>query len=177
MTPRKAVLLLAALPLAACASAPPARGESPLELREMQSRTYADTDGRAVLKSVLATLQDEGFTVRTVDSDLGLITATRESLKKGSGSGLQALRWGGALFTYGATLLIPHSGYRMSQVEGTAHVEERDGGEVRLRVSFQVRDFDKNGRVRELRDVGDATAYQSFLAKVDKSLYYQREKL
>jgi hypothetical protein len=178
MTPRKAVLLLAAFPLAACASAPPARTASPLEVRQAQSRAYAETDTRSVLKSVLATLQDEGFTVRTADSDLGLITATRETLlNKGASPAVQTARWTAALFTYGAALLIPVPKYRMSQVEGTAHVEDLGAGEIRLRLSFQLRSLDKNGRVRDLVDVTDPTVYQAFLAKVDKSLYYQREKL
>jgi hypothetical protein len=178
MTPRTAVLILAALPLSACASAPPARAGSPLELRQAQSRSYAETDTRNVLKSVLATLQDEGFTVRTADSTLGFITATRENLlNKGASPAVQAARWTAAVFTYGAALLIPVPKYRMSQVEGTAHVEDLGGGDVRLRLSFQYRMLDKNGRVQELVDVTDPTVYQAFLAKVDKSLYYQREKL
>lgn len=177
MTPRKAVLLLAALPLAACASGPKLPPLSPLMLRETQSRSYAETDARSVLKSVLATLQDEGFTIQTADAELGLIAATRETLDKGASPRTQAARWTAALFTYGAALLIPVPKYRMSQVEGTAHVEELGGGEVRLRLSFQLRVLDKSGRVRELVDVTDSAVYQAFLAKVDKSLFYQREKL
>jgi hypothetical protein len=177
MTPRTPVLFLLALPLAACASAPPVRTASPLELRQAQSRSYAETDTRSVLKSVLATLQDEGFTIRTADSDLGVITATRETLHKGASPTVQAARWTAALFTYGAALLIPVPKYRMSHLEGTAHVEDVSGGEVRLRLSFQYRVLDKNGRVCELTDITDPAVYQAFLAKVDKSLYYQREKL
>jgi hypothetical protein len=176
MTSRTAVLLLAALPLTACASAPPARTASPLELRQAQSRSYAETDPRSVLKSVLATLQDEGFTVRTADSNLGFITATRETLREAD-TALKAARWTAAAFTYGLALLVPAPKDRITQLESTAHVEELGGGEVRLRVSFQLRVVDQSGRVRQLQDVTDPVIYQAFLTKVDKSLFYQREKL
>jgi len=176
MRAQKACLLLAALPLAACASAPPLPPASPLALRQAQSRSYADCDTRSVLKSVLATLQDEGFSVRTADSDLGFITATRETMKKAD-SGLKALRWSAAVVTYGLALLAPSPKDRITQVEATAHVEELDQGEVRLRLSFQLRVLDSKGRVERVEDVTDPAPYQLFLAKVDKSLYYQREKL
>lgn len=176
MTARRPLVLLALLPVAACASAPKAPRASPLELRQVQSRSYSDCDTRMVLKSVLATLQDEGFAVRTADSNLGFITATRDTLREAD-PGLKAARWTAAVFTYGLALLIPSPKGQIRQLDGTAHVEELGGGEVRLRVSFQLRVLDEHGRVRELRDVTDPLVYQAFLAKVDKSLFLQREKL
>lgn len=176
MTPRIRLLPLALLPLVACASAPIAPPHSALELRQVQSRSYPDCDARMVLKSVLATLQDEGFSIRTADSNLGFITATRESLREADPA-LKAARWTAAVFTYGLALLIPSPKDQVRQLDGTAQVEELGSGEVRLRVSFQLRVVEKGGRVRELRDVTDPLVYQTFLAKVDKSLFLQREKL
>lgn len=173
---RHAIPLLAAMLLAACASAPTAPPASPLALRQAQSRSYTESDTRSVLKAVLATFQDEGFSVRTADSSLGFITATRETLQPAS-PGLKAARWTAAAFTYGLALLLPSPKDRITQVEGTAHVEELDAGEVRLRLSFQLRVVDGAGKVRKLVDVTDPVAYQAFLAKVDKSLFLQREKL
>jgi hypothetical protein len=176
MRPLNCVVLLAAIPLAACASAPPQRPASPLALRQAQSRSYTEADARSVLKSVLATLQDEGFTVRTADASLGFITATRETMR-GADPALKALRWTAAVFTYGLALLTPSPKDQITQLEATAHVEDPGEGEVRLRVSFQLRVLDTNGRVRRVEDVTAPEPYQAFLAKVDKSLYYQREKL
>jgi hypothetical protein len=164
------------LPFAACASAPKAPPASPLALRQAQSRHYSDCDARMVLKSVLATLQDEGFSVRTADSDLGFITATRESMREADPA-WKAARWTAAVFTYGLALLIPSPKDQIRQLDSTAQVEELGGGEVRLRVSFQLRLMEKSGRVRELLDVTDPLVYQAFLAKVDKSLFLLREKL
>jgi len=176
MRARGSVVLLAALPLAGCASAPPERPVSPLALRQAQSRSYTESDARSVLKSVLATLQDEGFTVRTADSSLGFVTATRETLRSAD-AGLKALRWTAAVFTYGLALLAPSPKGQITQIEATAHVEDLGEGEIRLRVSFQLCVIETNGHVRRIEDVTDPAPYQAFLAKVDKSLYYQREKL
>ena len=176
MSARTVVVLLAAFPLAACASAPPVRPASPLALRQAQSRSYTETDTRSVLKSVLATFQDEGFAIRTADSNLGFITATRETMNAADPS-LKAARWTAAVFTYGLALLLPAPKDRITQVEATAHVEDLEGGEVRLRVSFQLRVLDSNGRVRRLSEVTDPSLHQAFLEKVDKSLYYQKERL
>jgi len=169
------LLALAALPIA-CASAPVTHPTSALGLRQIQSRTYSDTDAEGVLKSTLATFQDEGFSVRSADARLGFVAATREHLRPAS-RGLKAARWTAAALTYGLALLLPSPKDLVTQLEGTAHIEGLGDGEVRLRVSFHLRVTDGAGRVRELREVTDPLVYQEFLAKVDKSVFLQRESL
>jgi hypothetical protein len=48
-----------------------------LETRQIQTREYDTLDKAMTLRSVVATLQDLGFTIDQADAELGTITATR----------------------------------------------------------------------------------------------------
>ena len=77
---RTTILLLMIAGLAACASTTPvdiSGSGSQLESRQIQSRQYDTLDKPLTMRSVIATLQDLGFTIDQADTDLGVITATR----------------------------------------------------------------------------------------------------
>ncbi len=80
MNPSKhtSLLILVAL-LAGCAMAPPnvTGAGTQLETRQMQTRSYDTLDKAMTMRSVIATLQDLGFTIDQADAELGTITATR----------------------------------------------------------------------------------------------------
>lgn len=74
------VLLLGLLSLAGCATTTPtniAGGGTQLETRQIQTREYDTLDKAMTMRSVIATLQDLGFTIDQADAELGTITATR----------------------------------------------------------------------------------------------------
>ena len=48
-----------------------------LEIRQIQTREYDTLDKQMTMRSVIATLQDLGFTIDQADLDLGVVTATR----------------------------------------------------------------------------------------------------
>ena len=48
-----------------------------LETRQIQTREYDTLDKAMTMRSVIATLQDLGFTIDQADAELGTITATR----------------------------------------------------------------------------------------------------
>ena len=48
-----------------------------LEMRQIQTREYETLNKKMTMRSVIATLQDLGFTIDQADVDLGTITATR----------------------------------------------------------------------------------------------------
>lgn len=49
-----------------------------LQARAIQTRNYEGLDQKAVLKTVLNVLQDEGFIVHYGDVELGLLNASKE---------------------------------------------------------------------------------------------------
>jgi hypothetical protein len=65
--------------LAACATTPAdvAGPGTQLGTRQIQTRDYDTLDKPMTMRSVVATLQDLGFTIDQADAELGVVTATR----------------------------------------------------------------------------------------------------
>ena len=66
--------------LAGCATTTPvdvAGSGTQLQTRQIQTRSYDTLDKAMTMRSVVATLQDLGFTIDQADAELGTITATR----------------------------------------------------------------------------------------------------
>ncbi len=77
---RHLLVLLGLLSLAGCATTTPANvigAGTQLEMRQIQTREYDTLDKAMTMRSVIATLQDLGFTIDQADAELGTITATR----------------------------------------------------------------------------------------------------
>jgi len=62
-----------------CATTPPdvVGAGTQLEIRQIQTREYDTLDKQMTMRSVIATLQDLGFTIDQAHLDLGTVTATR----------------------------------------------------------------------------------------------------
>ena len=75
------IIMLLSLAIAGgCATTAPADvvgAGTQLATREIQTREYDSLDKPMTMRSVIATLQDLGFTIDQADLDLGTITATR----------------------------------------------------------------------------------------------------
>lgn len=77
---RTLALFLALACLAGCATTTPvdiSSAGTQLEARQIQTRQYDTLDKTLTVRSVIATLQDLGFTIDQADAELGTITATR----------------------------------------------------------------------------------------------------
>lgn len=76
----KITLFLGLACLAGCATTTPvdiSSNRTQLEARQIQTRQYDTLDKALTIRSVIATLQDLGFTIDQADAELGTITATR----------------------------------------------------------------------------------------------------
>ena len=77
---KQLLALLGLLSLAGCATTTPtniAGAGTQLETRQIQTRQYDTLDKAMTMRSVIATLQDLGFTIDQADAELGTTTATR----------------------------------------------------------------------------------------------------
>ena len=77
---RKSVLLVSLACIAGCATSTPvdiSGNSTQLEARQIQTRQYDTLDKTLTMRSVIATLQDLGFTIDQADAELGSVTATR----------------------------------------------------------------------------------------------------
>lgn len=65
--------------LAACVATPYdlAGSAASLEIRSVQTREYDNLDQPMMMRAVIATLQDFGFTIDQADTSLGIVTGTR----------------------------------------------------------------------------------------------------
>jgi hypothetical protein len=168
-----------ALLLGACASARgggPRTPQSPLELRQAQSRAFETADSRLVLKAALNVLQDQGFVIRHADAELGIVTAVMEWRSRMPNRGLRILKWVTAVPTYGASLLVPSGRTEFSAIEANVNVTT-EGSSTRVRLSLVSKVTAQNGEVVRVNAVDDALAYQSLLASVDKAVFLEREGL
>jgi len=161
---------------AGCAPAVPPP-KSALELRELQSHTFATPDTKLVMKAMFNALQDDGYVVKNAVIELGLITATKETdLAPGRsdppGSAYFAPNWG--TFVVGPT---DAPSYRKIEVRDfTGNITEQ-AGETRVRVSFQRKVLDNRGIVIAVQPIEDVTFYRDFFSRMDKSIYLQKERL
>jgi hypothetical protein len=76
---RQLMVLLGLLILSGCVTTPAnvTGAGTQLETRQIQTREYDTLDKAMTMRSVIATLQDLGFTIDQADAELGTITATR----------------------------------------------------------------------------------------------------
>ena len=107
--------VLLCLALAGCASnAPDVTGSNQsLDTRELQTREYDTLDKNMTLRSVVATLQDLGFTISNADAGIGTVTATR---------------------------LYQHKRYETYVMRMTVTVRERDGERIAVRANARLND-------------------------------------
>jgi len=165
MKPGAAVLLLASLALPACATSGRTPPMTQLQLREFQTRSFDAADSKLVLKALVNVLMDDGFIVQVASSDLGVLTASKQI---GVENRLQAF----------AAKLLRSGDARWDKteiIEVTANVSER-GRQTRVRANFQLKRIDNKGVVAKIRTLGDAAAYGEFFARVDKSIFIEKER-
>jgi hypothetical protein len=177
---RHAVPVALALAMGACAattqSERPEPPQTPLELRQVQTRTFDTPDRRLVLKAAVNVLQDQGFVIQQAEFELGLVTAVTEWRSGQRNEGLRILKWVAALPTYGASLLLPTGRNEFSAIEAVVNVNP-EAERTRVRISMVTKVRDDKGAIRRVSPVKDPLAYQKLLAGLDKAVYLQREGL
>lgn len=158
--------------------------QTQLERRQIQQRDFDTNDVKLVMRAVINTLQDEGFTVRNAVVDLGLISAVKEITltERATGATVPAERWAEifavAIFRgRGGSEPARQTRYRqLEQIEATITVLPFGEQQTRVRVSFVARVLDSEGVVVESYPVTDPSVYQDFFAKVDKGVFLEKQK-
>lgn len=129
----------------------------------MQTRTFVDTTPKAVAKELLAILQDEGFMVKNVNAELGLITAERDTNVEKFSSKFWAYILSGRQATW----------KKHSLVEITSNITE-EKGKTKIRINLLLREFDNHGRIVDVHQVLEEEAYVDFFEKVQRGLIVNR---
>jgi hypothetical protein len=145
---------------------PPPPRKTQLELREIQTRVYADRYSKSVMKALINALLDDGYMVRNADKDLGFISASKEADVTDSREQFWARFVDGQYARYKKNVTI----------EASANVTEF-GNETKVRVTFQSKIVDNFGSPVATESIEDPFYYQDFFTRVDKSLFIERERL
>lgn len=137
-----------------------------LEIREIQTRSFEERDAKSVMKAMMEVLQDDGYILKNVHLDLGMLAAEKDIfLEKNSEVFL-------ATFVQGDRARWN----KHAIIEVSSTVSEW-GPSTKIRVNFQKKIFDNYGSVVKVEQVLDGNFYQNFFEKVHKGLYIQKEQI
>lgn len=135
-----------------------------MRLRKMQTRTYVGATAKSVAKELLAIMQDEGFMVKNVNAELGLITAERDTNIEKFSSKFWAYVFSGKQATW----------KKHSLIEITSNITEEKGN-TKVRINLLLRVFDNFGRIVDVEQVLEEEAYVDFFNKVQRGLVTNRQ--
>jgi len=166
MRTRYILSLFLTVTVSACATANVAPTKSQLEIREFQTRSYETNDIKMVMKALLNVLQDDGYIVKNVVTDLGFLVAERDVDIESGGEKFFAIFFAGAQGRW----------KKGAKTEVSANVSEY-GKTTKVRVNFLVKTYDNRGAPLEIKKIEDAKFYQEFFTKVDKGIFIQKENL
>lgn len=166
----KLVLFVVALAMVGCATTPkpPVVPQlSQLQIREMQTREYSGATDAEVMKAVIAALMDEGFVISATDKDLGMIAAAKEVYDVDEATkGIAEFNLGSGAGTYQTTI----------RSEASSMVSKH-GEVVRVRINIVQKSVSNAGGNIWSQPLYDGQVYQAIFAKVDKSIFYEKEKI
>lgn len=156
----------ALLVLSGCARPLKDPPQTQLQLREFQTRVFDTSNKSEVLTAVMEALQDEGFMVKNVVPDVGLISAVREvDIEDRAGAFMSTFFMGtNAVWRKNAIL------------DATANVKTI-GNKTKVRLTFQEKILNNHGAFEDVMFVDNPVFYQNMFEKVNKSLFLESHKL
>jgi len=171
-----------------------------LQVREYQTRYFEVNDKNIIMKAIVNTLLDDGYIIKNVNNELGIITAEKGSAikeKEARNSSIWTAVIVGAIIilTLGIILLVskdkkdsgdkgssppPQSSnkeelYEKNEImETTINVSEFSSG-YKVRAVFQKKVLNNRGEITSIENIDDMKFYQDFFSKLDKSIFLQKE--
>lgn len=159
-----------------------------LETREFQTRNFDTNDTKLIMKALVNVLQDDGYIITNAVPDLGVLMAKKEidlsggrNVSSGNSSNnefwLEFFRALNNDNTRNSRNTQQENTYqKMKLVEVSINVTEY-GKTSKVRANFQAKVLDNRGDVIQVAPVNDGKFYQDFFAKVDKSIFLQKQGL
>jgi hypothetical protein len=153
--------------------------ESTLDVRAIQTRTFAATSETAILAATIALLQDMEYNIDQIEKPLGVITASKVT---DADSATQKT----GLFILDMLCVISMSGGcdAMSKASDEQHLTVTivvipslaRSGEYVTRITIQGVLYNKAGQILVLERIDDAATYQEIFDNLRKSIYIQVSK-
>lgn len=162
---KRLVVLGLASALVACQQVPPQPLKTQLQMRAYQTRVFDVNKTDEVMSAVVEAFQDQGFMVKNVVPQIGLVAATREVDVEDKSEAIFKTLMLGQNAMWGKNVTI----------EATANVKTQ-GNKTKVRLTFQEKVLNNRGGVDSIKIVEDLQFYQDFFDKIGKSIFIEKQK-
>lgn len=160
------ILIISLTTLTGCAPRTTENQPTQLEIREIQTREFDTPNTKLVLKSMMNVLQDEGFIIKNVVPEVGLLSAEK-NVDVEDKTTVFLLR----------LLGDPNSRWNKHDlVEASANVSEF-GSKTRVRINFQTKTLDNFGCPTVIKSINNAEYYTLFFEKVSKGIFIEENNI
>lgn len=163
---KKYLVLTLPLFLAACVQSSKPELKTQLQVREFQTRTFDTTNTNEVLTAVVEAFQDQGFMVKNVVPQVGLVSAIKEVDLEDPAQVFMKTFLGGSNAVW----------EKNSVVEATANVRTLKG-QTKVRATFQEKVMNNRGTLDTVSTIEDPKFYQGFFDKVGKSIFIEKQHI
>ena len=176
-----ALLLLLIATLQGCANSIPEEAlrlhESALDIRSMQTKSYAVKSESVILSATVAALQDMEYNIDALEKSLGIISASKVTDVDSAAQKIGLILMD-AVCVLGGDPCGAYGTARDRQTTSMTMVvlpslERND--EFVVRVTLQRAVFDKQGRILTLENINDADTYQDVFEKLNKAIFLEGE--
>ena len=150
--------------------------ESTLDVRSIQTRTFAAPSEIEILTATIATLQDMEYNIDRIEKPLGVITASKVSDADSAGEKT-------GLFILDLFCVATGNGGcdAMSSAKDEQHItltmvvlpSLARNGEYVTRITIQRVIFDKAERIKVLERIDDAATYQQIFENLSKAIFIE----
>ncbi len=144
--------------------------ESTLDIRSIQTRTFAAPSEMEILAATIATLQDMEYNIDQIEKPLGVITASKVSDADSAGEKIGLLIL--ALFC-GCTDMSTAKDEQHITLTMVVLPSLARTGEYVTRITIQRVIFDKAERIKVLEGINDAEIYQQIFENLSKTIFIQ----
>ena len=179
---RRTIVVILCFLLAGCAASIPKDilklSPQSLEKRQLQMRQYDTTNEEMILSACVGVLQDLGFTLDDSETEVGLISASKE--RDATDGGQVAA----ATFVTILAALGGSSSDVLQEIDDIQKIRisvvsrlSLDGKRTIVRVTFQRIVWNKRGEISRIETLDDPELYEGFFEKLSKAIFLEAHKI
>ena len=142
-----------------------------LQKRQLQTREYETVEKNRILEVAVQVLQDDGFVISNANTELGLLSASKELHKRDVDDAGNAFVKG--MFSMGAASV---SSDEFSAIETNLTVTSFGDERVRARMAARLSKTSTTGQIR-YEQITEAKFYQDFFTQLEKGIFIEQEGL
>lgn len=167
--------------LVGCASMPKGflkASDNYLEKRQLQIRTYDTQDEEKIITSVAGVLQDIGFTLNDSETEIGLISASKQADATHAGQMTMAVL-SDILSAIGGAQSNNTARCDKSQVVKASVIvhPSLEGGKTVVRVTFQRVVWNMSNQINRVETIDEPEIYQTFYDSLSKAIFLEANKI